>query len=124
LAKDLSYFPEGAAEAVVAKGPGDRQGFLFGTTPLSWNPVRGAEFLVVTARSGAATSFVVMFHALGDGAYALASSFIMQGEPGPIALGFNGYIRPRLHFSSCWGCPGETGKILYRDPDSVVIVQP
>ena len=125
LAQDLSYFPEpGSAEAVVAKGPGDRQGFLFSTAPLVWNPVRGAEFLVVTARSGPGTSFVVVFHALGEGAYALASSFIMQGEPGPIALGFNGYIRPRLHFSSCWGCPGETGKILYRDPDSVVIVQP
>jgi formylglycine-generating enzyme required for sulfatase activity len=124
LAQNLSYFPEGSAEAVVARGPGDRQGFLFSTAPLVWNPVRGAEFLVVTARSGPATSFVVVFHALGDGAYALASSFIMQDEPGPIALGFNGYIRPRLHFSSCWGCPGETGKILYRDPDSVVIVQP
>ncbi|HKO90540.1 MAG TPA: hypothetical protein VJU61_05275 [Polyangiaceae bacterium] len=125
LAQNLSYFPEpGAAEAVVAKGPGDRQGFLFSTVPLVWNPVRGAEFLVVTARSGPATSFVVVFHALGDGAYRLASSFIMQGEPGPIALAFNGYIRPRLHFSSCWGCPGETGKILYRDPDSAVIVQP
>jgi len=124
LAQDLSYFPEGAAEAVVAKGPGDRQGFLFSTVPLLWNPVRGAEFLIVTARSGPATSFVVVFHALGDGAYGLASSFIMQGEPGPIALAFNGYIRPRLHFSSCWGCPGETGKILYRDPDSAVIVQP
>ena len=124
LAQGLSYFPEAAAEAVVAKGPGDRQGFLFSTAPLVWNPVRGAEFLVVTARSGPDTSFVVVFHALGDGAYGLASSFIMQGEPGPIALRFNGYIRPRLHFSSCWGCPGETGKILYRDPDSVVIVQP
>jgi hypothetical protein len=48
----------------------------------------------------------------------------MEHEIGPVALAYNGYIRPRLHFSTCWGCPGETGKILYRDPDSVAIFQP
>lgn len=125
LAQDLEYFPQpGGPAAVLAKGSGDRQGFSFTELPLLWNPVRGASFLVVSARSGAQTSFVVVFHALGEDRYRLASSFIMEGEPGPIALAYNGYIRPRLHFSSCWGCPGETGKILYREPDSAVILQP
>jgi hypothetical protein len=78
----------------------------------------------VSARSGSSTSFVVVFHALGGGDYRLGSSFVMEGEPGPIALAYNGYIRPRLHFSSCWGCPGETGKILYREPDSAIVLQP
>jgi hypothetical protein len=125
LARDLGYFSESSGPAtVIAKGPGDRQGFSFSSAPLLWNPVRGADFLVVTARSGGTTSFVVVLHALGDDAYRLASSFVMEGEPGPIALAYDGYIRPRLHFSSCWGCPGETGKILYREPDSAVVLQP
>jgi hypothetical protein len=125
LARDLSYFadPKGAEE-VFARGPGDTKGFLLTTLPLSWNPVAGAEFLVVAARSGASTSFVVVFHALGAGQYRLAGSFVMRDEPGPIALAYNGYIRPRLHFSSCWGCLGDTGKILYREPDEAVILQP
>jgi hypothetical protein len=29
-----------------------------------------------------------------------------------------------LHFSTCWGCPGETGKILFRKPERPVILQP
>jgi hypothetical protein len=125
LAQDLEYFPQPSGPAaVLAKGSGDRRGFSFSTAPLLWNPVRGASFLVVSARSGERTSFVVVFHALGEDRYRLASSFIMEGEPGPIALAYNGYIRPRLHFSSCWGCPGETGKILYREPDSALILQP
>ena len=125
LAQDLEYFPQpSGAAAVLAKGSGDRQGFSFTTLPLLWNPVRGASFLVVSARSAERTSFVLVFHVLGEDQYRLASSFIMAGEPGPIALAYNGYIRPRLHFSSCWGCPGETGKILYREPDSAVILQP
>jgi len=125
LARELSYFPEPSGPtAVIAKGPGDRQGFAFTEAPLLWNPVRGSEFLVVTARSGGTTSFVVVLHSLGGDAYRLASSFVMEDEPGPIVLAYNGYIRPRLHFSSCWGCPGETGKILYREPDSAIVLQP
>ncbi|HVU03752.1 MAG TPA: SUMF1/EgtB/PvdO family nonheme iron enzyme [Polyangiaceae bacterium] len=125
LATNVRFFrePDGA-ETVVARGPGDRKGFLFTVAPLRWNPVAGAEFLVVSGRSGEDTSFVAVFHALDDGEYLLAASFIMEHEVGPVALAYNGYIRPRLHFSTCWGCPGETGKILYRDPDAVVIAQP
>lgn len=125
LAKDVRFFrePDGA-ETVVSRGPGDRKGFLFTVAPLLWNPVAGAEFLVVTGRSGEDTSFVVVFHVMGKDEYLLASSFVMENEVGPVALAYNGYIRPRLHWSTCWGCPGETGKILYRDPDGAVIVQP
>lgn len=125
LAEDLAYFSEPkAVETVLGRGPGNTQGFLLTTAPLLWRPVAGATFLVITARSGEDTSFVAVYHAWGNGQRALESSFIMLGEPGPIALAYNGYIRPRLHFSGCWGCPGETGKILYRDPDHAVILQP
>jgi hypothetical protein len=125
IASDLSYFDDAAATAtVLGRGDGDRQGFLFTTTPLAWNPVAGVELLVVAARSGASTSFVVVFDALGDGSRQVASSFIMEGEAGPVLLAYKDYSRPRLHFSTCWGCPGETGKISYRDPDRASILQP
>jgi hypothetical protein len=125
LAKGLKLFREpDSAETVVSRGPGDRKGFSFTVTPLLWNPVPGAEFLVLTARSGENTSFVVAFHALGDENYRLAASFVMKNEPGPVALAYTDDIRPRLHFSPCWGCPGETGKILFRRPERVAIVQP
>lgn len=125
IAKDVRLFREpDSAETVVARGPGDRKGFLFTVAPLFWNPVAGADFLVVVGRSGETTSFVVVFRVVGKDDYQLASSFIMQNEVGPVALAYNGYIRPRLHFSTCWGCLGETGKILYKDPDAVIISQP
>jgi sulfatase-modifying factor enzyme 1 len=125
LARDVAYFEEPEAPArVLAKGGTDTQGFVLTTRPLIWSPVAGAEFLVVSARSGQATSFIVVYHVLGDSRYRLASSFIMQAEPGPIALGYTGHLRPRLVFSSCWGCPGETGRIVYRDPDQALILQP
>lgn len=125
LAEALVYFREpDAANTVVARGPGDRQGFLFTVAPLIWRPVAGAEYLVVTARSGKDTSFVAVYYVMEKDDYKLASSFIMRDEVGPIAFAYSPSIQPRMHFSSCWGCPGESGRILYRDLDTAVIVQP
>jgi hypothetical protein len=125
LAKDVKLFRDpDSAETVVSRGPGERKGFDFTVAPLLWNPVPGAEFLLVSARSGESTSFVLAFYVRGDDDYALASSFVMKDEPGPVAFAYSNDIRPRLHFSTCWGCPGETGKILFRQPEKVVIVQP
>lgn len=125
LAHDVKFFhePEGA-NTVVSRGPGDKKGFDFTVAPLLWSPVPGAEILLVAARSGDSTSFVAAFHVLPDGKYRLASTFTLQGEPGPVALAYSPDIRPRVHFSTCWGCPGETGKALFRKPETVVIVQP
>ena len=126
LAHDIKFFrePEGA-NTVVSRGPGEKKGFDFTVAPLLWNPTPGgAEILLVTARSGETTSFVAAFHVLPGGKYRLASTFILQNEPGPVALAYSPDIKPRVHFSTCWGCPGETGKALFRKPETVVIVQP
>jgi hypothetical protein len=125
LAKELVLFREpDAAQTVIERGPGDRMGFDFTVAPLEWSPSRGARVLVVTGRSGEKTSFVLAYYVFGKADYRLAASFIMQNEPGPVALAYSPSIRPRLHFSTCWGCPGETGKLLFRAPERVVIFQP
>ncbi|HEY4157776.1 MAG TPA: SUMF1/EgtB/PvdO family nonheme iron enzyme [Polyangiaceae bacterium] len=124
-ATELKFYREpDAANTVVSRGPGDKKGFLFTVAPLTWRPATGAEFLVVTGKSGDSNAFVAVLRVLGDNDYALASSFVMKNEPGPVALAYSDSIKPRLHFSTCWGCPGETGKILFRPPESVVIFQP
>jgi hypothetical protein len=125
IAHDIKFFrePEGA-HTVVSRGPGEKKGFDFTVAPLLWNPTPGAEILLVAARSGETTSFVAAFHVLPGGKYRLASSFVLQNEPGPVALAYSPDIKPRVHFSTCWGCPGETGKALFRKPETVVIVQP
>lgn len=131
LAKDVVFFREpDAANTVVARGPGDTKGFSFTVAPLLYRPAEGTEYLVVPARSGKDTSFVVAYYVLGKDEYKLAASFVMQNEPGPVAFAYDNYIRPRFHFSTCWGCPeasgtsSETGKVLFREPDEVVILQP
>lgn len=121
----LKFYREpDAANTVVARGPGDKKGFSFTVAPLLWRPSTGAEFLIATGKSGDNDAFVAVLHVLGEDDYAVAATFFMKNEPGPIALAYSDSIRPRLHWSTCWGCPGETGKILYRPPESVVIFQP
>jgi hypothetical protein len=125
LAADLKLFsdPEGP-NTVISRGPGDRMGFDFTASQLIWRPTRGAEFLLVSGKSGKDLSFVLAYYLLGKDRYSLASSFILENEPGPVVFAYSPSIRPRLHFSSCWGCLGETGKVLFRAPDSVAILQP
>jgi len=118
------YREPDAANTVVARGPGDKKGFLFTVAPLIWRPTAGAEFLLVSGKSGDSDAFVAALHVLGDDEYSVAASFFMKNEPGPVAFAYSDSIRPRLHWSTCWGCPGETGKILFRPPESVVIFQP
>jgi hypothetical protein len=121
----LKFYREpDAANTVVARGPGDKKGFSFTVAPLLWRPTAGAEFLLVSGKSGEADAFVAVLHVLGDDEYSVAASFFMKNEPGPVALAYSDSIRPRLHWSTCWGCPGETGKILFRPPEGVVIFQP
>ncbi len=92
------------------------------TSPLLWNPAPGEEVLVVTGKSDDDT-FIVAFLKLPGDRYRIASSLLLKGEPGPIALGFNGYVRRRLTWATCWDCRGESGNISYRDDHRVVITQ-
>lgn len=124
LAAGVRLFPaDDAPDTVVQRGPGDRKGFLFTALPLRYRPATGVDVLLLTARSGD-SSLVAAFHVLGAGRHRLAASFVMQSEPGPVVFAYSPSIRPRLHFSSCWGCPGETGKILFREPEDIAILQP
>jgi hypothetical protein len=122
---NLKFYREpDAANTVVSRGPGDKKGFEFTVAPLLWRPSAGAEFLIATGKAGDNNAFVAVLYVLGDDDYSVAASFLMKNEPGPVALAYSASIRPRLHWSTCWGCPGETGKILFRPPEDVVIFQP
>lgn len=123
LTTNLAYFREDAASTVLSRGPGETKGFTLTTRAVVWAPERGVEVLVVAGRSGDRTAFVVAYFMAGD-ERVLAGTFIMKNEPGPIALAYAPSIRPRMHFSGCWGCPGETGKLLFRPPESIVLLQP
>jgi hypothetical protein len=125
LAENAQLFREPeAADTVVEKGSSDRKGLTFSVAPVIWNPSLGVSFLLVTGRSGKDTCYVLAYNIISKDEVTLAASFIMRSEPGPVAFAFDDSIRPRLFFSTCWGCPGETGKILFREPEAVAIVQP
>ena len=125
LAANVQLFREPeAAETVVEKGSGDKKGLTFSVSAVVWNPSIGARFLVVPGKAGKDTSFVLAYYIAAKDEYTLAASFIMKNEPGPVALAFDDSIRPRMFFTTCWGCPGETGKLLFREPESIAIVQP
>ena len=99
------------------------EGITFTTSPILWSPESGAELLVAAGR-GKTMSFVVALWTLPNDRYRFASSFLMLNDLSPVALAYEPAHRKELHWTSCWGCPGEQGSVSYRPEEHrVVIVQ-
>ena len=126
LGSELGYFKEpDDPNVVLARGDAGTtppQNTTLTTSPLLWNPVPGEEVLVVAGRAQR-DSFIVAFYRLPGDRYRIASSLILKDEKGPVVLGFNGYVRRRLFWATCWDCPGEAGNVTYREDNRVVITQ-
>ncbi|MCU0693870.1 MAG: hypothetical protein MUF54_20980 [Polyangiaceae bacterium] len=120
----VTLFKEpGAINRVLAQGDAGRGSAILTTSPLLWSPDLGEELLVLAGLGENRSSFVAAFHRLPDDRYRLASSFVLKGEEAPIVLGFNGWVKNRLTWTTCWGCLGEQGAIIYRKSRRVVIEQ-
>lgn len=125
LGGEITYFKEPDDTNVVlarADAGGPPPNTTLTTAPLLWNPAPGEEVLVVAGRADK-DSFIVAFYRLPGDRYRIASSLLLRNERGPIALGFNGYVRRRLGWGTCWDCRGESGNITYREDNRVVITQ-
>jgi len=125
LDKDISYFKEpDDVNIVLARGDAGAppQNTVLTTSPLLWNPVPGEQIVVIAGRAGK-DAFVVAFYRLPGDRYRIASTLVLKDEKGPLVLGFNGYVRKRLLWGTCWDCRGESGHVTYREDNRVVITQ-
>ena len=124
LSTGARFFDAGSVGKILAAAQDDKKGFEFTTKPLLWNPTAGTKYLIILGTNDASDSFVLAYHVLTKDQFALSSSFVIRNDPGPFVLAYSESIRLRAHFTGCWGCAGETGKIIYRKPDRAVVVQP
>lgn len=125
LGGELKWFKEpDDVNVVLARGDAGAAppNVVLTTSPLLWSPVPGEEVLLLTGRADR-SSFIVAFHRLPDDRYRIASSLVLRDDKGPVVLGFNGYVRKKLGWATCWDCPAESGNITYRDDNRVVITQ-
>jgi hypothetical protein len=122
VGKELSFFDPSTDGPYISRSTADHEGVTFTTQPLLWSPSQGRQALVVAAR-GKSAAFVAAWWVLPDGGYRLASSLVMIGEVAPIALAWRPGERGTLLWTSCWQCPGETGRVSVREDGHLVIVQ-
>lgn len=120
----VTFFKEpDDVDIVMARGDAGRGGNTLTTSALLWSPQLGEELLVLAGRGQSGSSFIAALYRLPHDRYRLASSFVLKDDAGPIVLGFNGWVRNRVQWSTCWGCLGEEGAVIYREPGRVVIEQ-
>jgi formylglycine-generating enzyme required for sulfatase activity len=127
LGSKITFFKEPDDLATVmsrgdAGAPNSIPNTTLTTAPILWNPVPGEQILVVAGKAQK-DAFIVAFHRLPGDRYRIGSSFVLKDERGPVVLAFNGYVRRKLSWATCWDCPAESGNITYRDDNRVVITQ-
>lgn len=88
---------------------------------LIWAPAPGEEAWIITGKTST-TSFVTALLPMPDGSFIDIGSFALRDESLPIALAYNPANPRELLFSTCWGCGGESGAILYREDSTFTIV--
>ena len=132
ISEELKFFRNDAAIATIkrrkkARDPkGDTtipKDTYLTTSPVVWNPIPGAEIVVLTGQASGKHAFIVALHKLNNDRFRLASIMVMENEPGPIVIVYNPFRRRKLEWAMCWDCYGETGNISYRSDHRVVITQ-
>ncbi|MBK8168866.1 MAG: hypothetical protein IPK60_00810 [Sandaracinaceae bacterium] len=88
---------------------------------LVWAPAPGEEAWIITGTSGS-SSFVAAVLPMPDGTFLDIGSFFLRDETLPIAAAYNPANPREILFSSCWGCGGESGAVLYREDSTFAIV--
>lgn len=98
------------------------RGWELPTTPvLRWSPRAGEVVWVFAGRAGS-DALLVVAHPLPDGRFVHGASYVITGEPGPIAFAFTP-PSDELLWSNAWGAAGQGGAIVVAEDSRITIVQ-
>jgi hypothetical protein len=116
---EVAFFEPGDGN-YLTRSRAAHEDFIFTSQPVVFTPKEGLRVLVLAAH-GKETSFVGAWTE-DSGGLRLQSAFLMIHEMAPIALAYR-KREPDLYWTTCWQCPGETGRLTVGEDGHVVIVQ-
>ncbi len=87
---------------------------------LSWSPVHGEDVLLVAGDTPAGAVLVVAYRLAGD-RLSLIGTFETANEHGAIVLAYKADAPKEVLFSSCWGCGGEGGAVVFGEDARIQI---
>ena len=91
------------------------------TGVLRWTPAPGEHVWVISGTTEFGALLAVV-HPLDDARFVHGASFLLEGDPQPIAVAYTPPSRRELQWSAVWGSPGEGGSIEYRDDEGRVVI--
>jgi len=86
----------------------------------AWSPAPDTELWVLNGRSGGHAMLAVL-RALPDGRVEHAASLIIDEPDSSLAVGAAAAYPKQLVWSTCYGCPGEGGAVVFGDDGKVEI---
>lgn len=116
MAPEFTPYDRGDIDAALVRGKrrrGNITAWRFAPAAFRWSPAPGALYWVVTGRA-AGKSLVAVLTPVTDG-FQLAASTVLTGQRTTVAIGYAEAKRSQLLFTTCFGCPGESGDIRHQD---------
>jgi len=89
---------------------------------LVWSPAVGEQVWVVAGTGGGA-GIIAALYPMPDGTFEHAGSFIFADEPVSVAVAWDVGSPRELLWSTCWACGGESGAVVYREDNTIAVVQ-
>jgi hypothetical protein len=110
-AAEFTLFAPSATDAAVSRGErnrADAASWRFLDAQFAWS-VAGREFWIVSGKSPNASILAVF--AAGEGAPEHRASLVIAEPDAPLAVGVSTEHSRELLFTTCFGCPGQSGSI-------------
>jgi hypothetical protein len=110
-AADFTLFTPSATDAALSRGKRSRAniaGWRFMDAQFAWS-VGSRVFWIVSGKSP--TASIVAVFAAGDAAPEHRASLVIAEPDAPLAVGLSAEHANELLFTTCYGCPGQSGSI-------------
>lgn len=116
FAKDFTRYERTDIDEALRRGKrrrGNITAWHIAPSVFRWSPVRGEEYWVLSGRTGGKGLLALLYPQ--PGGFGLAASTVFDERNPVLAIGYTDDKPTQLLFTTCFGCPGESGDIHYRD---------
>lgn len=116
FADDFVPFDRRSINAAMKRGNRSRRSitaWTFAPAAFAWRPASGEEFWIVSGKSGQHTLLAALT-VVGRGHLKHAGSTVFDEPDTSVAIGYAPDKPDRLLWTTCFGCQGESGNLVYQ----------
>lgn len=117
FAGDVRLLRREEIDTALRRGGASRESIALWTVApaaFAWSPAAGEEIWSLSVRAGERV-VLAWIYPLADGRFAHGRSLVLEGRNPTAAIAYSDGWPHQLRWTSCWGCEGEGGAVLWQE---------